>query len=64
MSLKRIFGVLFSIFGLGSLIFNVSLFFTTLRGEGDFKSLLIHITLSLILIFIGSRILYMTKIES
>jgi hypothetical protein len=64
MSLKRIFGILFSTVGLGSLIYNVVLFFNTIRGEGDFKLLLIRISLSLILFFIGTRILRKTKIES
>jgi hypothetical protein len=64
MSLRRIFGVLFSTIGLGSLIYNVVLFFNTIKGEGDFKLLLVRMTLSLILFFIGARILRKTNTES
>jgi hypothetical protein len=63
MSLKRTFGVLFSTIGLGSLIYNVVLFFYTIKGEGDFKSLLLHVILSLILFIMGARILRKTVIE-
>jgi hypothetical protein len=64
MSLKRIFGVLFSTIGLGSLIYNIALYFNTIKGEGNFKLLLLRIVLSLGLFIIGARILRKTKIES
>jgi hypothetical protein len=64
MSPKRIFGVLFSTIGLGSLIYNITLFFNSIKGEGDFKMLLLRIVLSLLLFGIGAIILRKTKSES
>jgi len=64
MNLKRIFGAILSILGIGGLIYTAVLFVNTPNGGNDFKALVIYGLLSLLFFIAGISLVRTTKDES
>lgn len=64
MNLKRIFGALLTILGIGGLIYAAVLFVNTSGGTRDIKSLAIYGILGLVFFIAGISLVRTTKDES
>jgi hypothetical protein len=64
MNIKRIFGALLSILGIGGLIYTAVLFANSSGGTRDIKALLIYGILGLIFFIAGISLVRTTKDES
>ena len=64
MNLKRIFGALLTLLGIGSLIYAAVLFVNNSSGTRDIKSLVIFGILGLIFFIAGISLIRTTKDES
>ena len=64
MNLKRIFGALLTVLGIGSLIYAAVLFTITSGGTRDIKSLIIFGALGLIFFIAGIGLIRTTKDEA
>ena len=64
MNLKRIFGALLTILGIGGLIYAAVLSVNTTGGAGDIKSLSIYGALGLVFFIAGIGLVRTTKDES
>lgn len=64
MNLKRIFGALLTILGIGSLIYTAVLFVNTSGGTRDIKALAIYGILGIIFFIAGISLIRTTKDES
>ena len=64
MNLKRIFGALLSLLGIGGLIYTAVLFAETSGGTTDIKSLIIYGILGLVFFLSGISLIRTTKDES
>ena len=64
MNVKRIFGALLTILGIGSLIYAAVLFVITSGGTRDIKALVIYGVLGLIFFIAGISLIRTTKDES
>ncbi|HCY40354.1 MAG TPA: hypothetical protein DHV48_03225 [Prolixibacteraceae bacterium] len=63
MNLKRIFGALLTVLGIGGLIYAAVLYVTS-RGNSDFKALVIYGLLGLLFFIAGISLVRTTKDES
>ena len=64
MNLKRIFGALLTIIGIGGLIYTAVLFVNTSGGTRDIKALVIYGILGIIFFIAGISLIRTTKDES
>ena len=64
MNIKRIFGGLLTILGIGGLIYAAVLFVNTSGGTRDIKALVIYGILGLLFFFAGISLVRTTKDES
>ncbi|MFA6571971.1 MAG: hypothetical protein WCT77_12135 [Bacteroidota bacterium] len=64
MNLKRIFGAILTILGIGGLIYTAIIFVNTSGGMRDIKALLIYGILGLIFFIAGISLVRTTKDES
>jgi len=64
MNLKRIFGALLTLLGIGGLIYAAVLFANSHSGSNDTKALIIYIILGLLFFFSGISLVRTTKDES
>jgi len=64
MNLKRIFGALLSLLGIGSLIYTAAIFMNTNGGNRDIKILIIYGILGLLFFGTGISLVRTTKDES
>ena len=64
MNIKRIFGAILTILGIGGLIYTAFLFINTSGGNRDIKSLIIFGILGLIFFISGIGLVKTTKDES
>ena len=64
MNLKRIFGALLSLLGIGGLIYTAVLFAETSGETGDIKSLIIYGILGIVFFLSGISLVRTTKDES
>jgi hypothetical protein len=64
MNLKRIFGALLTLLGIGGLIYTAILFVNTKGGTGDIKALIIYGILGAIFFAAGISLVRTTKDES
>jgi hypothetical protein len=64
MNLKRIFGALLTLLGIGGLIYTAILFVNTSGGTRDIKALAIYGILGLVFFFAGISLVRTTKDES
>jgi hypothetical protein len=64
MNLKRIFGALLTILGIGSLIYTAVLFVNTSGGTRDIKALVIYGILGIVFFIAGISLIRTTKDES
>jgi hypothetical protein len=64
MNLKRIFGGLLTVLGIGSLIYAAVLFVNNTAGTRDLKALIIYGILGLIFFIAGISLIRTTKDES
>ena len=64
MNLKRIFGALLTVLGIGGLIYAAVLFVNSSGGERDVKTLVIYGVLGLIFFIAGISLVRTTKDES
>lgn len=64
MNLKRIFGALLTLLGIGGLIYTGILFVNTSGGTHDIKALVIYGILGIIFFFAGISLVRTTKDES
>lgn len=64
MNLKRIFGALLTILGIGALIYAAVLFVTASSGTNDYKALIIYGALGLLFFVAGISLVRTTKDES
>lgn len=64
MNLKRIFGALLTLLGIGGLIYTAVLFAETSGGTADIKSLIIYGILGLVFFLSGISLVRTTKDES
>ena len=64
MNIKRIFGALLTILGIGGLIYSAVLFVNTSGGTRDIKALVIYSILGLIFFISGISLVRTTKDES
>lgn len=64
MNIKRIFGAILTILGIGGLIYTAILFVNTSGGTHDVKALLIYSILGLIFFISGISLVRTTKDES
>ena len=63
MNLKRIFGALLTVLGIGGLIY-VAVLYVNSRGNSDFKALVIYGLLGLLFFIAGISLVRTTKDES
>jgi len=64
MNIKRIFGALLTILGIGGLIYTAVLFSNTAGGNNDIKSLIIYGVLGVVFFMAGISLIKTTKDES
>lgn len=64
MNIKRIFGALLTVLGIGGLIYTAVLFVNTTGGTRDIKALSIYGVLGLIFFIAGISLIRTTKDES
>ena len=64
MNLKRIFGAILTILGIGGLIYVAVLFVNTSRGSKDIKAIVICSVLGLLFFIAGISLVRTTKDES
>jgi len=64
MNLKRIFGALLSVLGIGALIFSAVIFVTASSGANNYKALIIYGGLGLLFFVAGISLVRTTKDES
>ena len=64
MNIKRIFGALLTILGIGGLIYTAILFINTSGGTRDIKALIIYGILGLLFFISGISLIRTTKDES
>jgi len=64
MNVKRIFGALLTVLGIGSLIYAAVIFSTTSNGAHDIKSLIIFGVLGIVFFIAGIGLIKTTKDES
>jgi len=64
MNLKRIFGALLTLLGIGGLIYAAILFVNSSSGSGDTKALIIYGILGLLFFISGISLVRTTKDES
>lgn len=64
MNLKRIFGAILTVLGIGGLIYTAILFANTSGGTEDVKSLIIYGILGLLFFITGISLVRTTKDES
>jgi len=64
MNIKRIFGALLTVLGIGGLIYAAILFVNTTGGAHNIKALVIYGILGLIFFFAGISLIRTTKDES
>jgi hypothetical protein len=64
MNIKRIFGAILTVLGIGGLIYTAVLFVNTSGGTRDIKSLVIYGILGLIFFLSGISLVRTTKDES
>ncbi len=64
MNLKRIFGAILSVLGIGGLIYTAVLFVNTSGGVRDIKALIIYGVLGLLFFISGIGLVRTTKDES
>lgn len=64
MNMKRIFGAILTVLGIGGLIYTAILFVNTSRAERDVRALVIYGILGLIFFFAGIGLVRKTKDES
>ena len=64
MNLKRIFGTILTVLGIGGLIYTAVLFANTSGGNQDIKALIIYGVLGLIFFFSGISLVRTTKDEA
>lgn len=64
MNLKRIFGAILTVLGIGGLIYTAVLFVNTLGGVRDIKALIIYGVLGLLFFISGIGLVRTTKDES
>lgn len=64
MNLKRIFGALLTVLGIGSLIYAAVLFVTASSGTSNYKALIIYGALGLLFFVAGISLVRTTKDES
>lgn len=64
MNVKRIFGVLLTILGIGGLIYTAVVFANTRGGTNDMKALIIYGVLGLMFFIAGIGLVRTTKDES
>jgi len=64
MNIKRIFGALLTVLGIGGLIFTAVLFVNTTGGAHNIKALIIYGILGLIFFIAGIGLIRTTKDES
>jgi hypothetical protein len=64
MNLKRIFGALLTLLGIGGLIYSAMLFINTSGGKGDIKTLAIFGILGTVFFIAGISLVRTTKDEA
>ena len=64
MNVKRIFGVILTVLGIGGLIYTAVVFANTRGGTNDMKALIIYGVLGLIFFIAGIGLVRTTKDES
>jgi len=64
MNLKRIFGALLTLLGIGGLIYTAMVFVNTSGGTRDIKALIIYVVLGIIFFAAGISLVRTTKDEA
>jgi len=64
MNIKRIFGAILTVLGIGGLIYTAVIFFNTAGGTRDIKALIIYGVLGLLFFIAGIGLIGTTKDES
>lgn len=64
MNVKRIFGVILTVLGIGGLIYTAAVFANTRGGTADMKALIIYGVLGLLFFITGIGLIRSTKDES
>ncbi len=64
MNIKKIFGAILTVFGIGGLIYTAALFFNTSGGMRDIKAIIIYGLLGFIFFVAGISLIRTTKDES
>jgi uncharacterized membrane protein len=64
MNMKRIFGGILTVLGIGGIIYSAVLFVTNKSGEGNVKALIIYGVIGLIFFIAGIGLIRTTKDEA